>query len=135
MQDELKPIYAVGDRVLLSNPFDLFDCEDSTVYTIEDVQFNEKYFTHFYLVNNRWVNEAWLELGPFGPQFLDEEVGEVKLPKKIDIQALKQCELLKLDLDYELASLHHAKMTQNATEIQRSKARLFEIQHELEALE
>lgn len=43
-------------------------------------------------------------------------------------------EALIAEQDYELASLHDAMLTQNVTEIQRSKARLHEIQNELEAL-
>jgi len=41
---------------------------------------------------------------------------------------------LLAEQDYELTSLSHAIKTQNATEIQRSKARLSEIQHELETM-
>lgn len=122
--EENEPMYAVGDRVIVSNPIDIFAEESTTVHVISDVKFSEKHGVFAYKLDEGtvWVNESWLEPDIFGPQFIDEDNPSAR-------------ELLKLEEDYELASLHHAKMTQNATEIQRSKARLFEIQHELEALE
>ena len=126
--NELQPMYAVGDRVRMANPFDLLAEGDTTVYEIEDVQFNERYVTFFYRVNDRWVNEAWLEPDLFGPQFLNEEVSDMKKKQPTNR------ELLELDQDYELATLHDAMQTQNEPEIERSKKRLSEIHAELEAL-
>lgn len=129
--DDIQPLYAVGDRVIIANPIDFGDIEDATVYEVTHVKFVPKYQTHAYRLNNgiKWVNESWLQPDIFGPQFLDEEVDGLKAKKQPDAR-----KLLKLEEDYELASLHDAMLTQNVTEIQRSKARLHEIQNELEAL-
>lgn len=129
--DDIQPAYAVGDRVIIANPIDFSDIDDTTVYEVTHVKFVPKYQTHAYRLNNgiKWVNESWLQPDIFGPQFLDEEVYGLKSKKQPDAR-----KLLKLEEDYELASLHDAMLTQNSTEIQRSKARLHEIQNELEAL-
>lgn len=128
--DEIKPMYDVGSRVFISNPLDAFADEDTTVYTIEDVKFVPKYFTHFYRINNgKWVNESWLEPDIFGPQYLDEEDAEMNKPTKVSERVA-----LELEQDYELASLFHAIATQDEEEKERSKQRLSEIRAELEAL-
>lgn len=129
--DEIKPMYDVGSRVFISNPLDAFaDVEDTTVYTIEDVKFVPKYFTHFYRINNgKWINESWLESDIFGPQYLDEEAEDLKKPKYNERQALE------LEQDYELASLFKAMSERDEEEKERSKQRLSEIRAELEALE
>lgn len=57
----------------------------------------------------------------------------IKIIRKVDIE--KQYELiLRLELDYELASLYSAMQDQNVREIEKSKTRLKEIQQELEGL-
>src|SRR5690554_2252119 len=128
--DEIKPMYDVGSRVFISNPLDAFaDVEDTTVYTIEDVKFVPKYFTHFYRINGRWINESWLEPDIFGPQYLDEEDAEMNKPTKVSERVA-----LELEQDYELASLFHAIATQDEAEKERCKKRLSEIRAELEAL-
>lgn len=129
--NEIRPLYAVGDRVLITNPIDIFDVEDTKVYEVTHVKFMPRYQTYAYRLDNgtKWVNEAWLEPDLFGPQFLDEEVAEVKPKKKPS-----ERDALKAEEDYELASLYDAMQTQNETEIERSKARLKEIQTELEAI-
>ncbi|WP_336638438.1 hypothetical protein [Lysinibacillus fusiformis] len=53
---------------------------------------------------------------------------------KIDIEKLKRIELLKLEQDYELASLNDAMQAKDRTEIERSKKRLAEIHLELAEL-
>lgn len=53
---------------------------------------------------------------------------------KIDIEKLKRIELLKLEQDYELASLNDAMQAKDQTEIERSKKRLAEIHLELAEL-
>lgn len=127
--DEIKPMYDVGSRVFISNPLDAFADEDTTVYTIEDVKFVPKYFTHFYRINGRWINESWLEPDIFGPQYLDEEDGEMNKPTKVSEHVA-----LELEQDYELASLFQAIATQDEAEKERSKQRLAEIRAEMEAL-
>lgn len=127
--DEIKPMYDVGSRVFISNPLDAFADEDTTVYTIEDVKFVPKYFTHFYRINGRWVNESWLEPDIFGPQYLDEDVGGIDKPTKVSERVA-----LELEQDYELSSLFHAIATQDEDEKERSKQRLAEIRAEMEAL-
>ena len=128
--DEIKPMYDVGSRVFISNPLDAFaDVEDTTVYTIEDVKFVPKYFTHFYRINGRWINESWLEPDIFGPQYLDEEDAEMNKPTKVSERVA-----LELEQDYELSSLFHAITTQDQSEQERSKKRLAEIRAEMEAL-
>ena len=127
--DEIKPMYAVGSRVFISNPLDAFADEDTTVYTIEDVKFVPKYFTHFYRINGRWINESWLEPDIFGPQYLDEEDAEMNKPTKVSERVA-----LELEQDYELSSLFHAIATQDEAEKERSKQRLAEIRAEMEAL-
>lgn len=129
--DEIKPMYEIGSRVFISNPLDAFaDVEDTSVYTIEDVKFVPKYFTHFYRINNgKWVNESWLEPDIFGPQYLDEEETDMSKPTKVSERVA-----LELEQDYELASLFHAIATQDEAEKERCKKRLSEIRAELEAL-
>lgn len=57
----------------------------------------------------------------------------IKIIRKVDIE--KQYELiLRLELDYELASLYAAMQDGNDFEIKKSKNRLKEIQLELEGL-
>ena len=57
----------------------------------------------------------------------------IKIIRKVDIE--KQYELiLRLELDYELASLYSAMQDQNMREMEKSKTRLKEIQQELEGL-
>lgn len=57
----------------------------------------------------------------------------VKIIRKVDIE--KQYEhILRLELDYELASLFSAMKEKNMHEIEKSKKRLKEIQEELDSL-
>ncbi len=57
----------------------------------------------------------------------------IKIIRKVDIE--KQYEqILRLELDYELASLYLAMNESNETDISKSKKRLKEIQEELEGL-
>lgn len=57
----------------------------------------------------------------------------MKILRKSDID--KQYEkALRLELDYELASLYSAMQEKNGKEIEKSKKRLKEIQNELEGL-
>jgi len=125
MDDEFAPAYAVGDRVIMSNPIDFFDVEDTKVYVVTSVKFVKAYGAFAYRLDNSplWVNEAWLEPDLFGPQFIEEDKTEWDERKA-----------LLLEQDYELASLYDAVQTQDETEIARSKARLAEITSELEAL-
>lgn len=57
----------------------------------------------------------------------------VHIMRKEDIEK-KLINGLRLELDYELASLFDAIQIQNDEEIMKSKNRLAEIHHELEAL-
>lgn len=57
----------------------------------------------------------------------------VHIVRKEDVQK-KMILGLKLELDYELASLFDAMQSQNQPEIEKSKARLAEIHQELEAM-
>lgn len=57
----------------------------------------------------------------------------VHIKRKEDIEK-KLIDGLRLELDYELASLFDAIQLQNEAEIGKSKSRLAEIHHELEAL-
>ena len=57
----------------------------------------------------------------------------VQIVRKQDVEK-KLILGLKLELDYELASLFDAIQHENQTEIDKSKARLTEIHSELEAL-
>ncbi|MEC1179513.1 hypothetical protein P9B03_13525 [Metasolibacillus meyeri] len=57
----------------------------------------------------------------------------VKIIRKVDVE--KQYErILRLELDYELASLFEAMQVKNEAEMEKSKKRLTEIQEELESL-
>lgn len=57
----------------------------------------------------------------------------IKIIRKVDVE--KQYEyILRLELDYELASLFEAMQVKNEKEMDQSKKRLKEIQEELESL-
>lgn len=57
----------------------------------------------------------------------------VKIIRKVDVE--KQYErILRLELDYELASLFEAMQVKDEAEMEKSKKRLKEIQEELESL-
>ncbi|SOB92126.1 hypothetical protein SAMN05880501_101447 [Ureibacillus xyleni] len=57
----------------------------------------------------------------------------IKIIRKVDIE--KQYEqVLRLELDYELASLYAAMQEKDAKEMEKSKKRLKEIQDELDGL-
>lgn len=57
----------------------------------------------------------------------------IKIIRKVDIE--KQYEhILRLELDYELASLYAAMKEKNEMDMQKSKKRLKEIHEELEGL-
>lgn len=57
----------------------------------------------------------------------------VKIIRKVDVE--KQYEyILRLELDYELASLFEAMQVKDEKEMEKSKTRLKEIQQELENL-
>ncbi|HWL12243.1 MAG TPA: hypothetical protein VNQ57_04580 [Ureibacillus sp.] len=57
----------------------------------------------------------------------------IKIIRKVDIE--KQYEhLLRLELDYELASLYVAMQDKDEKEMEKSKKRLKEIQDELDGL-
>ncbi len=57
----------------------------------------------------------------------------IKIIRKVDVE--KQYEyILRLELDYELASLFEAMQVKNEKEMDKSKKRLKEIQEELESL-
>lgn len=57
----------------------------------------------------------------------------VKIIRKVDVE--KQYErILRLELDYELASLFEAMQVKDEVEMEKSKKRLKEIQEELESL-
>lgn len=127
--DERTPMYAVGDRVLITNPIDIFDVEDTKVYTITHVKYMYTYAAFAYRLDNgsKWINESWLEPDLFGPQVLDEEA-ESEMSENNERKALL------LEQDYELVCLYDAIQTQDDVSIERSKARLSEIHHELEAI-
>lgn len=57
----------------------------------------------------------------------------IKIIRKIDIEKQYE-EILRLELDYELASLYAAMNEQNTFDIEKAKKRLKEIQGELEGL-
>ncbi|MTD30372.1 hypothetical protein [Planomicrobium sp. YIM 101495] len=57
----------------------------------------------------------------------------VQIIRKADVEK-EYIEVLKLELDYELASLYDAMQRENDSEIDVSKKRLTEIHVELEAL-
>lgn len=57
----------------------------------------------------------------------------VQIIRKADVEK-EYVELLKLELDYELASLYDAMQRSEESEIETSKKRLNEIHAELEAL-
>ena len=126
--DDIKPLYTVGDRVIMANPIDFFDFEDTKVYTITHVKYMPNHVTYAYRLDNGhlWVNEAWLEPDLFGPKFLGEDVSELR--KEREIKALKA------EQDYELLSLFYARAKQDEVEHARARARLTEIHAELEAL-
>lgn len=125
MIDDDKPMYDVGDRVLVTNPLDFFADDDKTVYKITAVKFSEKYDVFVYQLNggSAWNNEAWLEPDLFGPQII--EVDGAKPNAK---------QALLAELDYELACLFDAMTQGDDTEKERSKARLAEIHTELLAV-
>lgn len=127
--DEMKPMYAVGDRVLITNPIDLFDVEDTKVYTITHVKYMHTYATFAYRLDNgsKWINESWLDPDLFGPQVLDEEY-------ESEMSEDNQRKALLLEQDYKLVCLYDAIQTQDDVGIERSKARLSEIHAELEAI-
>lgn len=57
----------------------------------------------------------------------------IKIIRKVDIE--KQYEqILRLELDYELASLYAAMQDKDEKEMEKSKKRLKEIQDELDSL-
>ncbi|RUL51910.1 MULTISPECIES: hypothetical protein [Lysinibacillus] len=57
----------------------------------------------------------------------------IKIIRKVDIE--KQYEqVLRLELDYELASLYAAMQDKDSKEMEKSKKRLKEIQDELDGL-
>ena len=57
----------------------------------------------------------------------------IKIIRKVDIEKQYE-EILRLELDYELASLYSALNEKNETDIEKAKNRLKEIQGELEGL-
>ncbi|MEK4228587.1 hypothetical protein [Solibacillus sp. FSL H8-0538] len=57
----------------------------------------------------------------------------IKIIRKVDIEKQYE-EILRLELDYELASLYSAMNEQNISDIEKAKKRLTEIQGELEGL-
>lgn len=57
----------------------------------------------------------------------------VQIIRKADVEK-EYIEVLKLELDYELASLYDAMQRENDSEMEVSKNRLTEIHMELEAL-
>lgn len=117
--DDDKPLYNVGDRVLVTNPLDFFADDDRTVYIVTAVKYNEKYDVFVYQLNggSAWTNEAWLEPDLFGPQII--EVDGAKTDAK---------QALMVELDYELASLYDAMVRGDEAEKARCKARLAELQ-------
>ena len=57
----------------------------------------------------------------------------IKIIRKVDIEKQYE-EILRLELDYELASLFSAMNEKNAIEMDKAKKRLAEIQLELDGL-
>ena len=57
----------------------------------------------------------------------------IKIIRKVDIEKQYE-EILRLELDYELASLYSAMNEKNETDMEKAKNRLKEIQEELEGL-
>lgn len=57
----------------------------------------------------------------------------IKIIRKADIEKQYE-EILRLELDYELASLFAAMNESNAADIEKAKKRLTEIQSELDGL-
>ena len=57
----------------------------------------------------------------------------IKIIRKVDIEKQYE-EMLKLELDYELASLFFAMKQENKFDIEKSKKRLAEIHEELNGL-
>ncbi len=57
----------------------------------------------------------------------------IKIIRKMDIEKQYE-EILRLEIDYELASLYAAMKEDNMTEMEKSKKRLKEIHEELEGL-
>ncbi|MER2105430.1 MAG: hypothetical protein ABS949_00700 [Solibacillus sp.] len=57
----------------------------------------------------------------------------IKIIRKADIEKQYE-EILRLELDYELASLFAAMNERNATDMEKAKKRLAEIQSELDGL-
>ncbi len=57
----------------------------------------------------------------------------IKIIRKVDIEKQYE-EILRLELDYELASLYSALNEKNEIDIEKAKNRLKEIQGELEGL-
>lgn len=57
----------------------------------------------------------------------------IKIIRKVDIEKQYE-EVLRLELDYELASLYSAMQEKNIKEMEKSKKRLKEIQDELDGL-
>ena len=57
----------------------------------------------------------------------------IKIRRKADIEKQYE-EILRLELDYELASLFAAMNEHNATDMEKAKKRLAEIQSELDGL-
>lgn len=121
MIDDDKPLYNVGDRVLVTNPLDFFADDDKTVYTVTAVKYNEKYDVFVYQLNggSAWTNEAWLEPDLFGPQIIEVDGTETDA---------KQA--LMVELDYELASLYDAMVRGDEAEKVRCKRRLAELRVE-----
>ena len=122
MLEDDKPLFNVGNRVLITNPLDFFADDDKTVYTIEAVKFSHEHDVFAYKLSGgtAWINEAWLEPDIFGPQVIG-----VEKPKADERQALMA------EIDYELASLFSAMNRGNDADKARSMARLSEIHVEL----
>lgn len=57
----------------------------------------------------------------------------IKIIRKVDIEKQYE-EVLRLELDYELASLYSAMQNNDTKEMERCKKRLKEIQDELDGL-
>lgn len=55
----------------------------------------------------------------------------IKIIRKVDVER-QYVQILKLEVDYELASLHDAVQRKNEKDIKKSKQRLSEIVRELE---
>lgn len=85
-------------------------------------------------IDNRRMDAELAEL--FGWETEEYDMANYNKPKVITVAQRKQAErqALLAEQDYELQSLSHAISTQDDSEIARSKARLAEINTELEAL-